>query len=160
MARRREAEAWAVLMSNDQCLCLSIWPLRTFCCSILKLGPAYLLTKYIRSRIPKPKPTSPSILSIARFALVSRCVRVPGCVQCPAKIICSYPRHIQGTAIQNNYTDLWAILDWSNPGRLGTAAQWNEWVSTPLARGQDSNASGGEIATGRVCPDLYVVVAP
>ncbi|KAF8591758.1 hypothetical protein K439DRAFT_1644098 [Ramaria rubella] len=57
---------------------------------------------------------------------------------------------LTGTAIQNNYTEFWNILDWSSPGRLGTLAQWNGWVTKPLTRGQDSNATPEELATGRV----------
>lgn len=56
----------------------------------------------------------------------------------------------QGTAIQNNYAEFWNILDWSSPGRLGTLAQWNEWVTKPLIQGQDSKATPEQIATSRV----------
>jgi len=56
----------------------------------------------------------------------------------------------QGTAIQNNYTEFWTILNWSNPGRLGTLAQWNNWVTKPLIRARDTKATPEQVATGKV----------
>jgi len=48
---------------------------------------------------------------------------------------------LTGTAIQNNYTELWTILDWTNPKKLGTRAQWNGFVVQPLTIGQSVNAT-------------------
>ncbi|KDQ23841.1 hypothetical protein PLEOSDRAFT_1079122 [Pleurotus ostreatus PC15] len=53
------------------------------------------------------------------------------------------PRRIglTGTAIQNSYDEMWTILDWTNPGRLGTRKQWKVLVAKPLAVGQSSGSS-------------------
>ena len=43
---------------------------------------------------------------------------------------------LTGTAIQNSYTELWTLLDWVNPGSVGTEKQWKKMVAGPLAAGQ------------------------
>jgi hypothetical protein len=43
------------------------------------------------------------------------------------------------------------VLDWSNPGRLGTKEQWSNAVTTPLKMGQSQKASEEELAVARVC---------
>lgn len=48
---------------------------------------------------------------------------------------------LTGTAIQNDYMELWTILDWTNPGRLGTKKQWKGFVANPLKLGQSRGAS-------------------
>ena len=48
---------------------------------------------------------------------------------------------LTGTAIQNNYMELWTILDWTNPKQLGTRAQWKGFVADPLTFGQSKSAS-------------------
>lgn len=48
---------------------------------------------------------------------------------------------LTGTAIQNNYTELWTILDWTNPKRLGTRSQWKGYVVEPLTVGQSVKAT-------------------
>ncbi|KAF5329238.1 hypothetical protein D9619_009039 [Psilocybe cf. subviscida] len=53
---------------------------------------------------------------------------------------------LTGTAIQNSYKELWTILDWTNPGMLGTAKQWQGYIATPLATGQSAGASEEERA--------------
>lgn len=72
------------------------------------------------------------------------------------RFTCEVRFGLTGTAIQNNYTELWNILDWSNPGRLGTLEQWNNWVTQPLTRGQDSSATPEEVSTGRIVADRLV----
>ncbi|GJJ09268.1 hypothetical protein Clacol_003490 [Clathrus columnatus] len=69
---------------------------------------------------------------------------------------CTVRFGLTGTAIQNNYSELWNILDWSNPGRLGTLKQWNGWVTRPLTLGQDSKATPEQVATGRIVADRLV----
>ncbi|EJU00345.1 hypothetical protein DACRYDRAFT_23259 [Dacryopinax primogenitus] len=46
-----------------------------------------------------------------------------------------------GTAIQNSYLELWTLLDWANPGRVGRLSQWEFYVSRPLVLGQSSDAT-------------------
>jgi SNF2 family DNA or RNA helicase len=41
-----------------------------------------------------------------------------------------------GTAIQNSYAELWTLLDWANPGAVGTPKQWAQTVQEPLLAGQ------------------------
>lgn len=48
---------------------------------------------------------------------------------------------LTGTAIQNSYMELWTILDWCNPKKLGTRAHWKKIVVTPLTIGQSAKAS-------------------
>lgn len=48
---------------------------------------------------------------------------------------------LTGTAIQNNYMELWTILDWTNPRQLGTRAQWKGFVVDPLTIGQSKSAT-------------------
>lgn len=48
---------------------------------------------------------------------------------------------LTGTAIQNNYMELWTILDWTNPTQLGTRAHWKGFVVDPLTIGQSKSAS-------------------
>ncbi|KAI0299056.1 P-loop containing nucleoside triphosphate hydrolase protein [Multifurca ochricompacta] len=43
---------------------------------------------------------------------------------------------LTGTAIQNSYMELWTLLDWVNPGSVGTEKQWKNMVAEPLASGQ------------------------
>ena len=43
---------------------------------------------------------------------------------------------LTGTAIQNSYMELWTLLDWANPGSVGSEKQWKNMVAKPLAAGQ------------------------
>ncbi|KZV71733.1 hypothetical protein PENSPDRAFT_675209 [Peniophora sp. CONT] len=52
---------------------------------------------------------------------------------------------LTGTAIQNNLTEFWVLLDWANPGLVGTHKQWTTLVANPLAAGQARNARGQEL---------------
>ena len=51
---------------------------------------------------------------------------------------------LTGTAIQNSYNELWTILDWTNPGKLGSMKQWKGFVVKPLTVGQSANATEEE----------------
>ncbi|KAL4077447.1 P-loop containing nucleoside triphosphate hydrolase protein [Scleroderma citrinum] len=51
---------------------------------------------------------------------------------------------LTGTAIQNSYNELWTILDWTNPGKLGTSKQWKGYVVKPLTIGQSTRATEEE----------------
>ncbi|KZO97555.1 hypothetical protein CALVIDRAFT_72920 [Calocera viscosa TUFC12733] len=48
---------------------------------------------------------------------------------------------LTGTAIQNTYQELWTLLDWANPGRVGRESQWEFYVSKPLLYGQSRDAT-------------------
>ncbi|KLO16592.1 hypothetical protein SCHPADRAFT_919848 [Schizopora paradoxa] len=63
---------------------------------------------------------------------------------------------LTGTAIQNSYRELWTVLNWASPGRLGTEKQWNEIVGKPLIAGQSASASDDERAKGRAVAKILV----
>jgi len=53
---------------------------------------------------------------------------------------------LTGTAIQNSYKEMWTILDWTNPDRLGTKRQWQGFIVRPLTVGQSAGATEAERA--------------
>ncbi|KAG6856842.1 hypothetical protein H0H87_012900 [Tephrocybe sp. NHM501043] len=57
---------------------------------------------------------------------------------------------LTGTTIQNSYKEMWTILDWTNPGQLGTARQWQGFVVKPLTSGQSAGATEDERAKALV----------
>ncbi|KAH0579842.1 hypothetical protein H2248_002670 [Termitomyces sp. 'cryptogamus'] len=57
---------------------------------------------------------------------------------------------LTGTTIQNSYKEMWTILDWTNPGRLGTARQWQGFIVKPLTAGQSAGATEDERAKALV----------
>jgi len=57
---------------------------------------------------------------------------------------------LTGTTIQNSYQEMWTILDWTNPGYLGTSRQWSKLVAKPLATGQSATATEEERAKAQV----------
>lgn len=72
---------------------------------------------------------------------------------------------LTGTAIQNSYDELWAILDWTNPGELGTLKQWREYVNKPLTAAQSTTANEETRAVGmsvalilkdKLLPDFFL----
>lgn len=48
---------------------------------------------------------------------------------------------LTGTTIQNDYMEMWTILDWTNPKKLGTPSQWKGFVKQPLTTGQSAQAT-------------------
>lgn len=66
------------------------------------------------------------------------------------QFVCNRRFGLTGTTIQNSYDEMWAILDWTNPGRLGTAKQWKGYVVKPLTKGQSAGASEEERAKSLV----------
>lgn len=64
---------------------------------------------------------------------------------------------LTGTAIQNNYAELWTILDWTNPKKLGTLTEWKGFVVHPLTIGQSVKATEEQRVKGIVrFPNLLV----
>jgi DNA excision repair protein ERCC-6-like 2 len=66
------------------------------------------------------------------------------------KFHCPVRFGLTGTSIQNNYMELWTILNWTNPGWVGTKKQWKHFVAKPLVNGQSSGASEEEIVRAKV----------
>ncbi|KAK9459004.1 P-loop containing nucleoside triphosphate hydrolase protein [Lipomyces oligophaga] len=58
---------------------------------------------------------------------------------------------LTGSAVQNSYNDLWAILNWANPGKLGLYSEWVSKVTRPLQAGQSHSATILELANARIC---------
>lgn len=56
---------------------------------------------------------------------------------------------LTGTAIQNKYEELWALLDWTNPGHFGPRAEWMQTISKPLAVGQSHEATVAQLSLAR-----------
>lgn len=56
---------------------------------------------------------------------------------------------LTGTAIQNNYYELWTLLNWTNPGRFGGVATWKYCISDPLKMGQAHDATYQQLAKAR-----------
>ncbi|PCH43012.1 hypothetical protein WOLCODRAFT_144325 [Wolfiporia cocos MD-104 SS10] len=44
-------------------------------------------------------------------------------------------------AIQNSLSEMWTILNWTNPGSVGTKPQWDRYVAKPLMLGQSKTAT-------------------
>ncbi|RDX43671.1 hypothetical protein OH76DRAFT_1544375 [Lentinus brumalis] len=72
---------------------------------------------------------------------------------------------LSGTVIQNGYDELWTVLNWTNPGAVGTKKQWESYVEKPLRVGQSKSASDEEhvkaalvakILTGQLLPQLFL----
>lgn len=62
---------------------------------------------------------------------------------------------LTGTTIQNSYQEMWTILDWTNPGWLGTSRQWHRLIVKPLTIGQSTTATEEERAKAQVF-SIYV----
>ncbi|KAF1982515.1 putative DNA excision repair protein [Aulographum hederae CBS 113979] len=56
---------------------------------------------------------------------------------------------LTGTAIQNNYEELWTLLNWTNPGTFGSLSSWKFSISEPLKAGQAHDADYHQLARAR-----------
>ena len=56
---------------------------------------------------------------------------------------------LTGTALQNKYEELWCLLDWANPGCLGSMDHFKAEFSQPMVRGFRQDASREELAIAR-----------
>ncbi|KAL7623181.1 hypothetical protein AAE478_006862 [Parahypoxylon ruwenzoriense] len=56
---------------------------------------------------------------------------------------------LTGTAIQNKYEELWALLNWTNPGQFGTIAEWRNTICKPLTIGQSHDATIYQLSEAR-----------
>lgn len=64
-------------------------------------------------------------------------------IDCPRRIILS------GTPIQNDLSEYFALLNFSNPGLLGTRSHFRKEFEIPILRGRDADATEKEIAEGQ-----------
>ncbi|KAH8693776.1 putative DNA excision repair protein [Talaromyces proteolyticus] len=56
---------------------------------------------------------------------------------------------LTGTAIQNKYEELWTLLNWTNPGKLGPVTAWKNAVAEPLKIGQSHDATLYQLSKAR-----------
>ena len=56
---------------------------------------------------------------------------------------------LTGTAIQNNYDELWTLLNWTNPGKFGPLGIWTRKISDPLRMGQSHDATIYQLSMAR-----------
>nr|POE68801.1 isoform 2 of dna excision repair protein ercc-6-like 2 [Quercus suber] len=56
---------------------------------------------------------------------------------------------LSGTAIQNKYEELWTLLNWTSPGRLGSLSVWKQSICVPLKIGQSHDATLPQLAKAR-----------
>lgn len=56
---------------------------------------------------------------------------------------------LTGTAIQNKYEELWTLLNWTNPGKLGPLSTWKKVISEPLKIGQSHDATVYQLSKAR-----------
>ncbi|MEJ7585245.1 MAG: DEAD/DEAH box helicase [Acidimicrobiales bacterium] len=56
---------------------------------------------------------------------------------------------LTGTPVENRLSDLWAILDWTTPGLLGTLESFRHRVAVPVERYQDPEATAALAAPVR-----------
>ena len=56
---------------------------------------------------------------------------------------------LTGTALQNNYEELWCLLDWANPGCLGSLEHFKSEFSLPMVRGFRQDATSDELDIAR-----------
>jgi superfamily II DNA or RNA helicase len=56
---------------------------------------------------------------------------------------------LTGTAIQNKYEELWTLLNWTNPGKLGPVTTWKKTISDPLKIGQSHDATLHQLRLAR-----------
>jgi DNA excision repair protein ERCC-6-like 2 len=87
---------------------------------------SHLVPGHITDLIPASEPQPSASQSQSRWADAAAPIPRTG----PIRIA------LTGTAIQNSYMELWTLLDWVNPGSVGTEKQWKKTVANPLAAGQ------------------------
>ena len=64
--------------------------------------------------------------------------------------------YVSCSVIQNGYDELWTVLNWTNPGAVGTKKQWEAYVEKPLRVGQSKSASDEEHVRAAVSIQLIL----
>ncbi|KAG8792318.1 hypothetical protein FRC12_006504 [Ceratobasidium sp. 428] len=72
------------------------------------------------------------------------------------KFACQVRFGLTGTAIQNGYKELWTLLDWCAPGKVGSQNQWKLNISIPLAEGQAHRATQAQVSKARLLAERLV----
>ncbi|KAI0998787.1 Switch 2 [Podosphaera aphanis] len=63
---------------------------------------------------------------------------------------------LTGTAIQNKYEELWTLLNWANPGKIGSFSTWVKSISGPLRIGQSHDATYYQLKRARSTAEKLV----
>ena len=53
---------------------------------------------------------------------------------------------LTGTAMQNRLSEFWCLLDWANPGCLGTLGIFQKDYESPIKQGRKFNVTKRELA--------------
>ncbi|XP_078355555.1 DNA excision repair protein ERCC-6-like 2, partial [Oculina patagonica] len=56
---------------------------------------------------------------------------------------------LTGTPLQNKLAEFWCVLDWANPGSLGSCKKFEKEFGKPIRKGQPYDATKRELAVGR-----------
>ncbi|QSZ36690.1 hypothetical protein DSL72_006571 [Monilinia vaccinii-corymbosi] len=56
---------------------------------------------------------------------------------------------LTGTAIQNKYEELWTLLNWVSPGKVGPLSTWVSTISEPLRIGQSHDSTNQQVKRAR-----------
>ena len=64
-------------------------------------------------------------------------------------LLCLKRIGLTGTAFQKKYEELWCLLDWANPGCLGSAENFKSRLSRPMVKGFRQDATSNELANAR-----------
>ncbi|XP_032218750.2 DNA excision repair protein ERCC-6-like 2 isoform X2 [Nematostella vectensis] len=56
---------------------------------------------------------------------------------------------LTGTPLQNRWSELWCVLDWANPGCLGSNLRFDAFYGKAIRKGQRHDANKRELALGR-----------
>ncbi len=67
---------------------------------------------------------------------------------------------LTGTPVENNLSELWAILDWTTPGLLGTLAEFRARWADPIAEASRPGARRAVRAAARAVPAAAPQVRP
>ncbi|XP_061181749.1 DNA excision repair protein ERCC-6-like 2 [Saccostrea echinata] len=65
---------------------------------------------------------------------------------------------LTGTALQNNMRELWSILDWVQPGCLGSIDLFTEEFVVPIETGQKRDATKRELAMARKVKEKFAAI--
>ncbi|XP_065069510.1 DNA excision repair protein ERCC-6-like 2 isoform X2 [Rhopilema esculentum] len=65
------------------------------------------------------------------------------------KMKCRCRIGLTGTPMQNKMEELWCLLDWVNPGCLGSLEEFTEHFALPIKHGQTFEATKRQLATAR-----------
>ena len=64
---------------------------------------------------------------------------------------------LTGTPVENRLSELWSILDWTNPGMLGSRERFRHRYSKPIERADDSDLAAEAAASLRALTQPFVL---